>query len=415
MKYFLVSLLFLSNSVMALDFSEVLPNIRILQALPQNVVMINRGVEDGIYKGDHARLVNMDGYAARAVCLSSRSEASYWRLYRIVNPASISKDFVYKIVGMNDSELPDSKTAYKDENFKVPVKAEKEKPIALNNDLPERLTERDLIDPVGYEKRKTYFNTVVDEKTLARELSDYKFSLFASPVVKQTINNSESIRFGGRLENLGDRYRFKLQAEQSQNRLEDPETKESISTSSTAAQAQFSIYHLTNSVSSLSLINFNSARYSALATPKSHWQFGPLGYTWHLYENKQGEAFDLSYIPLLDLRTTEIRDKNGIDVTTVSKSGLRHGVRFGMKKKINERVALENLLWFRPYQDLSSWALELNNNNLVNDFKLAVNITNNFYVDYNFIYQNDVLLEELSGLSQTNVINSLTVRYDVNL
>ncbi len=400
---------------MALDFSEVLPNIRILQALPQNVVMINRGVEDGIYKGDHARLVNMDGYAARAVCLSSRSEASYWRLYRIVNPASISKDFVYKIVGMNDSELPDSKTAYKDENFKVPVKAEKEKPIALNNDLPERLTERDLIDPVGYEKRKTYFNTVVDEKTLARELSDYKFSLFASPVVKQTINNSESIRFGGRLENLGDRYRFKLQAEQSQNRLEDPETKESISTSSTAAQAQFSIYHLTNSVSSLSLINFNSARYSALATPKSHWQFGPLGYTWHLYENKQGEAFDLSYIPLLDLRTTEIRDKNGIDVTTVSKSGLRHGVRFGMKKKINERVALENLLWFRPYQDLSSWALELNNNNLVNDLKLAVNITNNFYVDYNFIYQNDVLLEELSGLSQTNVINSLTVRYDVNL
>ncbi|MFY7992606.1 MAG: hypothetical protein ACOVP4_04875 [Bacteriovoracaceae bacterium] len=415
MKYFLVSLLFLTNSVMALDFSEVLPNIRILQALPQNVVMINRGVEDGIYKGDHARLVNMDGYAARAVCLSSRSEASYWRLYRIVNPASISKDFVYKIVGMNDSELPDSKTAYKDENFKVPVKAEKEKPIALNNDLPERLTERDLIDPVGYEKRKTYFNTVVDEKTLARELSDYKFSLFASPVVKQTINNSESIRFGGRLENLGDRYRFKLQAEQSQNRLEDPETKESISTSSTAAQAQFSIYHLTNSVSSLSLINFNSARYSALATPKSHWQFGPLGYTWHLYENKQGEAFDLSYIPLLDLRTTEIRDKNGIDVTTVSKSGLRHGVRFGMKKKINERVALENLLWFRPYQDLSSWALELNNNNLVNDLKLAVNITNNFYVDYNFIYQNDVLLEELSGLSQTNVINSLTVRYDVNL
>lgn len=415
MKYFILLLSLITTQAWALDFSEVLPNVRILQALPQNVVMINRGIEDGIYKGDHARLVNMDGYAARAVCLSSRSEASYWRLYRIVNPASISKDFVYKIIGMNDSELPDSKTAYKDENFKAPVKAEKEKPIALNNDLPERLTERDLIDPVGYEKRKTYFNTVVDEKTLARELSDYKFSLFASPVVKQTINNSETIRFGGRLENLGDRYRFKLQAEQSQNRLEDPETKESISTSSTAAQAQFSIYHLTNSVSSLSLINFNSARYSALATPKSHWQFGPLGYTWHLYENKQGEAFDLSYIPLLDLRTTEIRDKNGIDVTTVSKSGLRHGVRFGMKKKINERVALENLLWFRPYQDLSSWALELNNNNLVNDLKLAVNITNNLYVDYNFIYQNDVLLEELSGISQTNVINSLTVRYDVNL
>lgn len=415
MKYIILILILVATQAWALDFSEVLPNVRILQALPQNVVMINRGIEDGIYKGDHARLVNLDGYAARAVCLSSRSEASYWRLYRIVTPSSISKDYVYKIIGMNDSELPDSKSAFKDEMFKVPEKVEKEKPIVLNNDLPERLTERDLIDPVGYEKRKTYFNTVVDQKTLAREMSDFKFSLFASPVMKQSINNAESMRFGARLENLGDRYRFKIQGEQYQNKLEDPDTKESISTRSTAANAQFSIYHLTNSVSSLSLINFNAARYSALATPKSHWQVGPLGYTWHLYENKQGEAFDLSYIPLIDLRTTEVKETTGSGKGSVSKTGLRHGVRFGMKKRINERVSLENLLWFRPYQDMSSWALQMNNNNLVNDLKLAVSVTNNLYVDYNFIYQNDVLLEELSGLSQTNVINSLTVRYDVNL
>jgi hypothetical protein len=415
MKYFLLFLILASTTSWALDTSEVLPNIRILQSLPQNVVMINRGIEDGIYKGDHARLVNMDGYAARAVCLSSRSEASYWRLYRIVTPESISKDFVYKIIGMNDSELPDSKTAFKDEIFKAPEKVVKEKPIILNNDLPERLTERDLIDPVGYEKRKTYFNSAIDQKTFAREMNDYKFSLFASPVIKQTINNAESMRFGGRLENFGDRYRFKVQAEQYQNKLEDPETKEAISTRSTAANAQFSIYHLTNSVSSLSLINYNSARYSSLATPKSHWQVGPLGYTWHLYENKQGEAFDLSYIPLIDMRTTEVRETTGTGSSTISKTGLRHGVRFGMKKKINERVSLENLLWFRPYQDMSSWALQMNNNNLVNDLRLAVSITNNLFVDYNFIYQNDILLKELSGLSQTNVINSLTVRYDVNL
>ncbi len=415
MKYFLLVLVFISTSVMALDFSEVLPNVRILQALPKNVVMINRGIEDGIFKGDHARLVNLEGYAARAICLKTASEASYWQLYRIVSTESISKDYVYKIIGMNDSELPDSKTAYKEASFTAPVKAEKEKPIVLNNDLPERITERDLIDPVGYEKRKSYFNTVVDQKTFEREMTDFKFSLFASPVVKQTINNAESLRFGARLENLGDRYRFKVQGEQSQNRLQDPETKENISTRSTAANAQFSIYHLTSTVSSLSLINFNSARYSVLATPKSHWQFGPIGYTWHLYENKQGEAFDLSYVPLLDLRTTEVRGADGVSINTVSKTGLRHGVRFGMKKKINERIMLENLFWFRPFQDMSSWALDMKNNNMVNDLKLAVSVTNNLYLDYNLIYQNDSLLKELSNLSQTNVINSLTVRYDVNL
>lgn len=415
MKYILFFTLLLSQMAMALDNAEVLPNIRILQVLPQNVVMLNRGIEDGIFKGDHIRLVNMDGYAARAVCLSVRGEASYWRLYRIVNTESISKDFVYKMIGMNDSELPESKLTYKEEIFKVPAKEEKEKPIILNNDLPERLTERDLVEPVGYEKRKTYLNSAVDRKTFDREMSEFKLSLFASPMMKQSINNAESMRFGGRFENLGERYRFKMQAEQYQNKLQDTETKETISTRSTAANAQFSIYHLTNSVSSLSLINYNSARYSALATPKSHWQVGPIGYTWHLYENKQGEAFDLSYIPLIDLRTTEVKQTNGIGSTTVSKTGLRHGLRFGMKKQINERVAIENLLWFRPYQDLSSWALQMNNSNLVNDLKLAVNVTKNLFVDYNLIYQNDVLLQELSGLPQNNVINSLTVRYDINL
>lgn len=405
----------LSASAFALDPMETLPNIKIIQVLPDNVVMINRGVEDGIYKGDHTRFVNTDGYAARAICLSSQSEASYWRLYRIVNPETISKDFVYEIIGMNLSEIPENKTAIKDQRFAPPLKEEKEKVVIMNNDLPEKLTERDLIEPMGYEKRKNYFQKTIDEKSFKREMRDYKLSLFASPLIKQSINNAESLRFGGRLENNGSRYRFRVQGEQYQNRLQDPETRENISTRSTAANAQFVIYHLTPSVSSLSLVNFNAARYSALATPKSHWQFGPIGYTWHMYENKQGEAFDLSYIPLIDLRTTEVRPLTGLGSETVSKSGLRHGLRVGLKKEINERVSVENLLWYRPFQDLSTWAVNFGNTNMVNDLKLVVSVTNNLYVDYNLIYQNDVLLKELSNLPQSNVINSLTVRYDINL
>jgi hypothetical protein len=48
MKYIILILLLIATQAWALDFSEVLPNVRILQALPQNVVMINRGIEDGI-------------------------------------------------------------------------------------------------------------------------------------------------------------------------------------------------------------------------------------------------------------------------------------------------------------------------------------------------------------------------------
>src|SRR5690606_24554462 len=116
-------------------------------------------------------------------------------------------------------------------------------------------------------------------------------------------------------------------------------------------------------------------------TPSSHWQFGPLGFTWHLYESDTWEYLDLSYVPLYDRRSTDVIDVDG--KKTVSKSGLRHGLRLGIKTRINERIAFENLLWVRPFQDPASWELAGDDLNLVNDMKLIFNLAGNLFVDYN--------------------------------
>ncbi len=273
-----------------------------------------------------------------------------------------------------------------------------------------------MISTVGPERRKLFIEKALNKDQIRRDLQDYRASVFASPFTRQSINEGQSYRYGARVGNLASKYRLLGQFEQQQTQLKDPLTKEEVSTRSTTGQAQFVIHRLSNDISTLSLINYTSTRFSELAaTPKSHWQLGPLGFTWHLFENRTWEYFDLSYVPLYDTRTTEQYNRIKDSTSQRETTGLRHGFRLAMKTRINERVAFENLFWVRPYQDLASWNVDEEDLNLANDLKLIFNISGNLFFDYNLVYQYDTLWKKLSDLPSTNTINSLNLRYDFDL
>ena len=411
-----------SLSALALEPFERLPGVKILRVLDKNIVMVNRGMEDGIMVNDHAKFNQEEGYSARAICIKVKSDMSYWKLYRIPNAETISKDISYTIVGMADREIPFPQADIRNEGvaFKDPEDAKKKKtndtdPFAVKRDLPEKLTERDLIETVGPDRRKLFIEKALNQDQMRRDLQDYRFSVFASPFTRQSINEGESLRYGVRAGNVASKYRLQGQFEQQQSKMKDPLTKEEVSTRSTTGQAQFVIHRLNPGMSSLSLVNYNSQRFSELGTPKSHWQFGLIGFTWHVFENRTWEYFDLSYIPLYDVRTTDVINENDGTQSEEKTNGLRHGFRMAVKTRINERVAFENLLWVRPFQDLASWNIKGSDLNLSNDLKLIFNLTGNLFFDYNFVYQYDTLWKDLSGLPSSNTINSLNLRYDFDI
>lgn len=414
-----IILVILSFSAWALEPFERLKNVKILKALPGNVVLLDRGIEDGILRNDHIKLTNeVAGYASRALCMKASATTSYWQLYRIPNSEAFSKDYVYTIEGHGDREIPPHMAKFREIENQILDDGKKKElgpdPFVVNKDLPEKLTERDLIEATGPEQRKLFIERALNRDQLKRDLTDYRFSFYASPFTRQSINDGESLRYGFRGGNIASRYRLLTQFEQQQTKLKDPLTEESVSTRSTTGQAQFIIHRLADDMSSLSVVNFQSTRFSSLGTPKSHWQAGLIGFTWHFYESKTWEYMDFSYVPLYDIRETDIIGRTGRH-EVVKTNGLRHGFRFAMKSRINERVAFENLLWVRPYQDLSTWKIEGNNLNLVNDLKLIFNISGNLYFDYNLVYQKDKLWKTLNNLPETNVINSLNIRYDFDI
>lgn len=95
MMWIILGVLF-SISAFALVPFETLKSVKILRVLPDNVVMLNHGLEDGILRNDHVKILSdVAGYTARAICIKVSTEVSYWKLYRIPNSDAFSLDYTY--------------------------------------------------------------------------------------------------------------------------------------------------------------------------------------------------------------------------------------------------------------------------------------------------------------------------------
>jgi hypothetical protein len=94
MKIFLVGLMFLSASAFALEVDEKL-TVRILKTSEtRKTIMVNRGTEDGLVEGDHAKFIMTSGIVARAVSVRVSPTRSVWAVYRLVNADYIVNDAV---------------------------------------------------------------------------------------------------------------------------------------------------------------------------------------------------------------------------------------------------------------------------------------------------------------------------------
>jgi hypothetical protein len=94
MKIFLALLLILSTSAFALEVDEKLTVRVVRTSESRKTLMVNRGTEDGLVEGDHAKFIVTAGIVARAVCIRVSPSRSVWSVYRLVNADFIVNDAV---------------------------------------------------------------------------------------------------------------------------------------------------------------------------------------------------------------------------------------------------------------------------------------------------------------------------------
>jgi hypothetical protein len=101
-NFFLKSLCVLSvfiytSSVFALEIDEKL-TLRILKSSDsRKTILVNRGIEDGLAKGDHAKFFLSVGVVARAVVIKASPTRTVWSVYRVVNADYIRADQVMNL------------------------------------------------------------------------------------------------------------------------------------------------------------------------------------------------------------------------------------------------------------------------------------------------------------------------------
>lgn len=97
MKLLLLILIFTSFSLHALEVDEKL-TVRVLKSTEtRKTLMLNRGSEDGLVEGDHARFIVTAGIVARGVLVKVSPTRSIWSIYRLVNADFIVNDAVMTI------------------------------------------------------------------------------------------------------------------------------------------------------------------------------------------------------------------------------------------------------------------------------------------------------------------------------
>ena len=94
MKSLIFILLLFPALAFGLEVDEKL-TVRIVKSSEsRKTIMVNRGTEDGLVEGDHAKFIVTAGIVARAVCVRVSPTRSVWSIYRLVNADFIVNDSV---------------------------------------------------------------------------------------------------------------------------------------------------------------------------------------------------------------------------------------------------------------------------------------------------------------------------------
>lgn len=314
----LAVLLITATSAWGLELNEELPSVKILAFYPKNIVALNRGLEDGVAVGSHAKLRSSEGFAARALCVKVGMLTSQWRLYRIVDSELVSKDFTYTLVGMDASQAPDLVEGWQkvdhsrtipdfDETKLSAPEAEASAVVPVKPDLPETLEK----DP-GFNPSKPLTTQIIerayDPDKLRRDFQKVRMSLFAAPWSVQRGGNTEieNSRFGGTISNEGTKYGLVMRLDRTSVSAKESGTKEKVQSSLTEAQGTFSVKQITPMLDVFSDLTYRTAAYGELETPKHHYLLAPIGFTRHFGEGATLKKSFLSYAPTYDTRTHEV-------------------------------------------------------------------------------------------------------------
>lgn len=422
MKYFILLIFFISTNLFAVESTDIL-NVNVIKAYDNNILVINRGLEDGIYKADHIKLTNKEGYIARAICIKASMLISHWKVYRVVRPELLSYDSEYKLTSMNQSEIPkdmqkfqkrsfkDKYTDFTDKDAKKSLEMQQER--IANFDLPKDME----YDPLLKESRKSesekFIEKNFDFKKMTDDLSSYHISIYSSPYSTESRTRQKQANYGIQVVNKGKKYQLAVEYARKENTKANQYTDEFISSEETNKSAQFLLREFSPDIDYVLSYQNRQAKIGDIINPKDHTMFAPLGFRFNLSNPKNEEKIYFTYLLIMDSYKFEYND-NGVP-TEESMDNIRHGLNLTYENQISEKAKFLLNAWYRPYMDLGKQEIDFENN--LSDISATISwgLMRNLFAEYTFNYQNDINLSRYYDIKSVNQINTFNIRYNFDI
>lgn len=422
MKFLVFLLIAFSLCAHALEYNDVLPRVNVIKAYDDNFLVINRGLEDGIYKGDHIKLTNQNGYIARAICIKASMLISHWKVYRVVNPELLSYDDDYKLKSMNQSKIPDSIAAIKEEDFDDQFNdiTDKDinKPIKMQQ---ERIVKFDLStstknDPIIAEGEKDatdkFFDRNFDAEQFKEDFSKYNITVGMSPVSWQRQDDQKSINYSLAIQNSGEKYEFAFNFAKTDSKVVDTFSGTEVTSESTESSVVFDINRITASVSYFMFLSYSQARQGKIYSPRTQIQGGILGLKFHIAESGDVvKKFDLSYITIIDYQENDVEKMDEdtfeayLDIETQRRS--RHSFRLRLNASLSDSMTFNSVLWYKPVMYLDTQKIDWTDTQTDWTTTIEWSLTEKLNASYEFKYTYDKLRiqNEVDPMNQENSIN----------
>lgn len=425
MKLFIFLFSIFSFAASALEYNDVLPRVNVIKAYKNNILVINRGLEDGIYKGDHIKLTNQSGYIARAICIKTHMLLSHWKVYRVVHPELLSFDENYRLTSMNQSEIPKDLRRYRTADFSGEYNdisdTDAKKPIKMQQ---ERLVSFDLStdtknDPIIEEAKKDgtdkFFDRNFSKDQFFDDFKKHKLTLSFSPISYQSINNQKLNRYQVALNNTGKKYQYFLEYRKNESKQVDELTDAFVYKSSTFYSAKFKINKITENFSYFFSYSEQANSENRIRYPAKRTLFGLVGFEYNVYQDKldKNDYLHLSYTPLMDNTTFDTIDSNKMVTGQDTTRQLRHGLELDLSKPLTEKLAFTTNYKYRPAMNLSDQKIDFNNNLSWWTSNLTYSFKDNVKLSYQYIRRYDVLRSRYYDLRRTNVISSIFLHLSI--
>lgn len=406
MKFIILCMI--SLPVLALVYGDKMTG-RVLKAYNENYLVLNRGLEDGIFKNEHVKITNEQGYVSRAICVKPRMMISHCKVYRVVNPQLLSLDNEYTISSIKQSEIPDDLKRLKDIDYSnryndftdkdvnKALKAQNER--IVNFDLVNDFKRETLAPRDSATKTQALLDKNFNKKKLDKDLKELKVKLFASPLSFQKQGGQYSQDLGIEIANNGTKYDFSLAYFSRKNKVANQYIDTSITQETSSFEAGFELKDFSDDTSAISFVKIKSQEFDGIKTPMNSTKIGPIGAKYYLSQKDDFKSF-FSYVPFFE----KTRLDSVLKDRTIEKNLIRHRLVLKVQKALTKNIDLNFNADLQPeltFNELSTFI----------DLGLDLKMTKNLSLSYTLNFISNSLIEDNYQLENTDLINSINFNY----